>query len=51
MGGAVGLRYEALPLVMQAAGVKKKARAELFEALRIMEDEALKVFREHGQRN
>lgn len=49
--GAVGLRYEALPVVFDTLGIGKKKRAALFEALRIMEDEALQVIREHGQRN
>ena len=45
-GGYVGLRYEALQPVFDACGIKKKARAELFHALRIMENEALSVINE-----
>jgi hypothetical protein len=39
----IGLRYEALQIVMDVMGVNKKARAELLQALRIMEQEALQV--------
>ena len=42
----IGLRYESLPVVMDILGVKKKARAGLLEALRIMEQEALQIFNE-----
>jgi hypothetical protein len=39
----IGLRYEALPVVMDVMGVKKKARAGMLQSLRIMEQEALQV--------
>jgi len=42
-GGYVGLKYEALTFVCEALGIKDKARAELLDSLRIMENEALKV--------
>ena len=42
----IGLRYEALPVVMDILDVEKKARAGLLESLRIMEQEALLVFNE-----
>lgn len=45
MSGAVGLRYEAIPVVLDEFGVKRKERAELMQALRIMENEALQVLR------
>lgn len=45
MGGAVGLRYEAIEPVMRMMCVEHKERAALFEALRIMENEALQVLR------
>jgi hypothetical protein len=45
-GGYVGLRYEALQPVFEACGIKKKARAEMFHSLRIMENEALSVINE-----
>jgi hypothetical protein len=46
--GAVGMRYEAFPIIFEAFGIKKKARAELMYLLRIMENEALQVFKENG---
>lgn len=42
------MRYEAIPVALQEFGIRKKHRAALITALRIMEDEALKVFRENG---
>lgn len=45
-GGVIGLRYEAIPVVLTEFGIKKKARAGLLQSLRVMEDEALQVFRE-----
>lgn len=44
-GGVIGLRYEAIPVVLEAFGIKKKERAGMLSALRIMEDEALGVLR------
>lgn len=49
MSGAVGLRYESVEPVMRMMEIKRGDRAELFEALRIMESAALEVMRE--QRN
>jgi hypothetical protein len=48
MSGAVGMRYEAFSIIFEAFSIKKKARAELMYLLRIMENEALQVFRENG---
>jgi len=45
INGVIGLRYEAIPLVFEAFGVKKKKRAAMLESLRIMENEALQVLR------
>lgn len=42
-GVVVGLRYEAIAIVLDAFGVEKKARGEMFHLLRIMEYEALQV--------
>lgn len=42
-GAYIGLRYEALAVVMQIHGVGKAQRRELFEALRIMETAALEA--------
>ena len=37
MGGVIGLRYEALPLVMRICGVSKKCEPEVLDAVRVME--------------
>lgn len=42
-GGAIGLRYETLPLLFDTFGIKKNARAEMLTSLRIMESEALET--------
>ncbi len=42
-GGVIGLKYEAMPAVSDLLCVRKKARAEIFTSLRIMENEALQV--------
>jgi hypothetical protein len=39
--GATGLDYAALPSVMQFCGVARKARADVFDGLRVMESAAL----------
>ncbi len=46
MNGPTGLDYAALPAVLDLYGVKKKHRADAFEALRTMECEALRVWAE-----
>lgn len=43
--GPTGLDYSALGAVMRLRGVKKRDRADTFEAIRIMESEALDVMR------
>lgn len=49
MSGPVGMRYEAFPVIFKAFAVKKqKAHAEMMYLLRIMENEALQVFKENG---
>ena len=50
MGGREGLRYEALPVIEDRLGVKKKEKADLFWALQVMEDEALKVWAEQREK-
>jgi hypothetical protein len=42
-GLVTGLRYEAIPVVMQMMGIRSKARGEIFNDLRVMENEALQV--------
>lgn len=37
MGGVVGLRYEALPLVLELHGIEGEMRWEVFDGLRAME--------------
>lgn len=45
MNGVIGLRYEAIPVVLAEFGIRKKQRAAMMESLRIMENEALQVLR------
>ncbi|MBU0752363.1 MAG: DUF1799 domain-containing protein [Gammaproteobacteria bacterium] len=44
-GGVVGLRYEALPLVMDLRGIQPAARADAIAGVRVMERAALEHFR------
>lgn len=44
MGGATGLDYAALPTVEVRCGVRKKQRRDVFEALRVLEAETLRVW-------
>lgn len=44
-GGAVGLRYEALPVLFDLRGTPPAERAGLFDGLRVMERAALEEFR------
>lgn len=41
MNGAIGLRYEALPLVLEMHGVVADQRREVFDGLRVMERAAV----------
>lgn len=43
MAGATGLDYGVLPAVMDVVGVAEEDRKQVFNDLRAMEDEALKV--------
>lgn len=45
VAGAVGLRYESLPLVMRTVGVPAQDRALVFEQIQIMERTALGALR------
>lgn len=42
-GGVIGLKYESIAVVFEEFEIKKNERAELINALRTMETEALKV--------
>ena len=44
--GAVGLRYEAMPIVMRARGIPSALRGDVFDGLRVMERAALEHFRD-----
>ena len=46
MAGATGLDYAAMPVVMDAVGVKGNRKKEVFASVRIMEQEALKTWAE-----
>lgn len=41
---AIGLRYEAIPVVLQMGGVSNKEHAQILQDLRVMEREALQLF-------
>lgn len=41
MGGLIGFRYEALPLVFEMHGIQRERRREIFEGLRVMERAAV----------
>ena len=43
MGGVVGLRYEALPMVMKVAGVPRSEWQEVFDGVQTMERRALSL--------
>lgn len=47
MAGATGLDYAAMPVVMDMIGVGRKNRPDVFESVRIMEEEALITWAEH----
>lgn len=44
--GPVGLRYEAVPMVLRLRGVPRSGWPMLFDQVRLMEAEALKFFAE-----
>jgi hypothetical protein len=44
--GATGLDYNALPVVLRLQQIPRARQAEIFEALRIMEETALESMRE-----
>jgi hypothetical protein len=46
MGGVVGLDYSAIPPTLDLLEVAREDRRELFEMLRVMENEAVKVLNE-----
>lgn len=46
MSGATGLDYNVLPGAMDRVGVKKKRRAAVHDAVRVMESAALSLFAE-----
>lgn len=41
MGGPVGLRYEVMPMLFRLLGIKRDEQLDVFDAVRIMEREAL----------
>ena len=42
-GAAIGLRYEAVPMVLQMLAIPRREWPDAFEALRVMERAALRV--------
>lgn len=50
MAGATGLDYQALPVVLEMAGLKKrKDRTAIFADLRVMEREALRTMADNRE--
>ena len=49
MGGPTGLDYTVLPVVMELQGVLHADRGALFDSVRVMENEALRVFADNGR--
>ncbi|HQO28359.1 MAG TPA: DUF1799 domain-containing protein [Accumulibacter sp.] len=43
MGGVIGLRYEALPVIWHVLSIGSKTRRQVFADLRVMEASALAV--------
>lgn len=41
MNGVIGLRYEALPLVLELHGIAAEQKREVFDGLRVMERAAI----------
>jgi hypothetical protein len=50
MGGATGLRYEALPVLRRALGIPVADWGAVFEDLQVMEGEILRLWREKSPR-
>ena len=48
VAGAIGLAYEALPVVLRICKVKEEEEEELFDCLQIMERAALIAMRGNG---
>lgn len=51
MGGVVGYRYEALPVVWDLLSVSADERPETFDAFRVIESEVLRAVRERQERD
>lgn len=47
MGGTIGLRYEALPMVLELHGIAAKQKREIFDGLRVMERAAVDEINKH----
>lgn len=47
MNGVIGLRYEALPLVLELHGIEAEQRREVFDGLRVMERAAVEEINKH----
>lgn len=46
MSGVIGLRYEALPLVLEVQGIEPYERREVFDGLGVMERAAVQQLNE-----
>ena len=50
MAGRTGLDYAALPAVLVLCGIRRKQRRDVFEAVRVMESEILRIESENRGR-
>lgn len=48
-GGATGLDYQALPVVMDMTGLDQESRQDVFRDLRVMEQAALKTMADNRE--
>jgi len=46
MGGAIGMRYEALPVVLDVMQIPAADRLDVFDGLRIVEGEIVRLLNE-----
>ena len=49
MSGPIGLRYEVIPVVLRMQGTPRNEWPQVFDCLRVLEGEALRVFAERQE--
>lgn len=50
MGGVIGYRYEALPVVLDIHGIPVDRRRDVFDDFRVLEAETVRLIRERSNR-